>query len=523
MSLPHPFALALSGGGFRATAFHLGVLKRLNELGLLRQVDIISSVSGGSIAAACWVHWQATKGDTLTDPGQWNEFEQSMITLMRNGLRERLIRRGLGIPWILLFATVNLILHFFSGVSSVWSLAGVLFATFVTAYVYWHYISSILLEKAYDSYIFKGHKLADLTYLNKTPDSSRYWPRILINATLLNTGANLVFTAPHTAKGPEWERLWEGIDQKPMNVNIPIFLQEALKDRQPLPMPTDISLARAVAASSAIPGVFTPITMRSPFFRHSLLFPTLAVFRHRFFRIADGGIRDNQGTGVLLDLRCRAVIASDAARTIQPRSLPSSWQLIPVGRGVIFRSQEITYERARQLGYDLLKARHGLYRLLSYSKEPPSSKNAKGPITAESAEDQAYENQALEANIFIELNPRPRFWIPDAQRLPDELIPYVAAIRTDLNRFSAIEVSALMFHGYTVIDHSIRTHQPDWIPQHAPDLNFHSVVKEVDIHGNQLTAEEHILRYHLHLAASDSRSSLARLLRRILYRWRRSG
>jgi NTE family protein len=45
--------LALSGGGFRATLFHLGSLRRLNELGVLSKVDVITSVSGGSIMAAC--------------------------------------------------------------------------------------------------------------------------------------------------------------------------------------------------------------------------------------------------------------------------------------------------------------------------------------------------------------------------------------------------------------------------------------------------------------------------------------
>src|SRR5829696_2964959 len=45
-------ALCLSGGGFRAALFHLGALRRLNELRILSQVDVISSVSGGSIFAA---------------------------------------------------------------------------------------------------------------------------------------------------------------------------------------------------------------------------------------------------------------------------------------------------------------------------------------------------------------------------------------------------------------------------------------------------------------------------------------
>ena len=48
---PQLIGLALSGGGFRATLFHLGTLWRLNELGYLPKLDRISSVSGGSIGA----------------------------------------------------------------------------------------------------------------------------------------------------------------------------------------------------------------------------------------------------------------------------------------------------------------------------------------------------------------------------------------------------------------------------------------------------------------------------------------
>src|SRR5690348_7652855 len=55
-ALPKPqrqgIGLSLSGGGFRASLFHLGALRRLNELGILHQLDSISSVSGGSIINA---------------------------------------------------------------------------------------------------------------------------------------------------------------------------------------------------------------------------------------------------------------------------------------------------------------------------------------------------------------------------------------------------------------------------------------------------------------------------------------
>ena len=42
--------LALSGGGFRAAAFHLGVFEKLKELNLLDKIDLLTCVSGGSIA-----------------------------------------------------------------------------------------------------------------------------------------------------------------------------------------------------------------------------------------------------------------------------------------------------------------------------------------------------------------------------------------------------------------------------------------------------------------------------------------
>ena len=66
------FALALSGGGYRAALFHLGFLRRMNEIDLLRQVDAISSVSGGSIINAILAktseHWKAVSYTHLTLP-----------------------------------------------------------------------------------------------------------------------------------------------------------------------------------------------------------------------------------------------------------------------------------------------------------------------------------------------------------------------------------------------------------------------------------------------------------------------
>ena len=56
--------LALSGGGFRAAAFHLGTFTKLRELHLLDKIDVISCVSGGSIAGAFLAaNWDS--GDVL--------------------------------------------------------------------------------------------------------------------------------------------------------------------------------------------------------------------------------------------------------------------------------------------------------------------------------------------------------------------------------------------------------------------------------------------------------------------------
>jgi predicted acylesterase/phospholipase RssA len=59
-------ALCLSGGGFRASLFHLGSLRRLNEVGLLSQINTVTSVSGGSITNALLAkHWPRFTGGKI--------------------------------------------------------------------------------------------------------------------------------------------------------------------------------------------------------------------------------------------------------------------------------------------------------------------------------------------------------------------------------------------------------------------------------------------------------------------------
>jgi Patatin-like phospholipase len=51
-------ALCLSGGGYRAAAFHLGTIDMLNELGLLDNVKLLSTVSGGTFTGMSYAMWR---------------------------------------------------------------------------------------------------------------------------------------------------------------------------------------------------------------------------------------------------------------------------------------------------------------------------------------------------------------------------------------------------------------------------------------------------------------------------------
>jgi NTE family protein len=64
--------LCLSGGGFRAAAYHLGALRRLHELGLLSWFDEIRAVSGGSILAGFLANRSLQEGLALQDLA-WEE------------------------------------------------------------------------------------------------------------------------------------------------------------------------------------------------------------------------------------------------------------------------------------------------------------------------------------------------------------------------------------------------------------------------------------------------------------------
>jgi len=75
---PPKIALSLSGGGYRAAAFHLGVLSMLHRLDLLQHVRIISMVSGGSIIGGSYL---VSLKRNFSFPDFYDEFYQKLRTV----------------------------------------------------------------------------------------------------------------------------------------------------------------------------------------------------------------------------------------------------------------------------------------------------------------------------------------------------------------------------------------------------------------------------------------------------------
>ncbi|QDT65987.1 patatin-like phospholipase family protein [Calycomorphotria hydatis] len=89
--------LALSGGGFRATLFHLGVVRFLKDIGKLSEVTDIASVSGGSIFAAhLTLNWDRYTG---TDE-EFDEAIGEIVRFVQSDVRNYVVRRmPLQFPW----------------------------------------------------------------------------------------------------------------------------------------------------------------------------------------------------------------------------------------------------------------------------------------------------------------------------------------------------------------------------------------------------------------------------------------
>jgi predicted acylesterase/phospholipase RssA len=87
--------LALSGGGFRATLYHLGVIRFLRDSDLLSQVSHVTSVSGGSVLGAHLVmNWDRYCGSAE----EFDAAAEEILAFVSLDVRNRIMRRY---PWLL--------------------------------------------------------------------------------------------------------------------------------------------------------------------------------------------------------------------------------------------------------------------------------------------------------------------------------------------------------------------------------------------------------------------------------------
>jgi NTE family protein len=146
-------ALCLSGGGYRAMVFHLGVLIRLNEVGLLKKLTRVSSVSGGSIVAGMLgLQWKNLDFQN----GVANKLQSAVIDPIRQ-FAGKTIDADSVIGGIFLPGTIN-----------------------------------DRIVSAYKDYLFNEATLQDLP-------SDTEGPRFVINATNIQSGALWRFSKPFMA------------------------------------------------------------------------------------------------------------------------------------------------------------------------------------------------------------------------------------------------------------------------------------------------------------------------------------
>ena len=363
--------LALSGGGFRASIFHLGVIRRLEELGIMKDVDVISAVSGGSIIAAYYVCEMETRlrqveprlwEDTPTRVAVYEAIAADFMKAVDHNLRTRAL---VFTPFFhpILFVKTHILKAKRSGARSE------------------------LIQREYDKWFYDRDTIDQ--FPSVTPKQSKgtgpvlHGPQIVLNTTSLLTGERVSFSRDSNSAIAEMKR----------------------SNKNSLP------LSRVVGASSGVP----------------VLFPPTHIYGDM---LVDGGVADNQGIEALLTMDpCgtgaakQVLLVSDASCQLE------AIHTISAGESAVFaRVNDILQFQVRSKLID---------RLVQWRVDCP------------------LERYFAFTHLFLNLKDR-----GVTERLPAEMIPAVARIRTDLDQFSLVERDALMYHGYTLIDAQIRQYCP---------------------------------------------------------------
>lgn len=410
--------LALSGGGFRAALFHVGVLARMAELGLLEKVEVLSCVSGGSIVGAHYYlelkHLlESTPDDELTTDDYIEIVQRVAVTMLRavdRNMRTRVVNN----PWKNLKMAIRD-----------------------------DYSPSNRLGELLDTEVFSratgaprgGYHLHDMRIVpardrgDASPQSGdafrpkkHNWrrkhkvPILILNATSLNTGHGWQFTSK--GMGEPGETIESAIDS---NVRLRRSNFEHSRRRVPL--------GEAVAASAAVPGIFEPIGVDHLYVDH--------LQNDWRVRLVDGGVHDNQGVAALLELECDHVIVSDASGQVHSDRGPGQGAL-----SVPLRSNTILMQRIRGAQYSDLYTRTDAQQIESFAFVTMNA--GLDPIA-----------------ITPRFSPQDRSDRSEVDRCLQEFgirrgtQSRLADVRTDLDSFCELEAAALMTQGYVVSDRRV--------------------------------------------------------------------
>jgi NTE family protein len=266
--------LSLSGGGYRAAAFHLGTLNKLDEMGILDKVDVLSTISGGSITGAAW----------CLHEGDYKSFHSEMKKkLETKNVISYIFRSAVfigAVALVLAFLGTAIALSFTSYAPMLFLVLALL-VYILLRYQFRIFPVSKVIEQAYRKFFFGNKTLSQLC---------KDRPVIAIGSSNLETGRPFTFSQRKMSDS--------GYAAKP-RYEVPVRFKNE-----------KFPVARAVMASSCVPFAFTPIYIDSDFFEDP------ADTGRAKPVLVDGGVYDNQGIQKLTQNKssyeCDIIITSDA-------------------------------------------------------------------------------------------------------------------------------------------------------------------------------------------------------------------
>ncbi|WP_377600154.1 patatin-like phospholipase family protein [Paenibacillus gansuensis] len=263
--------LALSGGGYRASLFHLGVMARLADEGELKNVQALSTVSGGSIVGAFYYKLlceELQKDRILSEEDyRWlmKRVISEFVAVVQEDLRDRILITG-GISRLVPEAILKRLAGAVSKVVPALNPA-VLFDS--------------KLEQGMRALMFQHTVLSDLMVPPVHPGNVK--PELIMNTSILENGQPL-FLSTNTSSV-----LWRYNE-----TNHGLSAEEA----------RHLPLSKAAAASACVPGLFDPIAIP---------------FGDRMVHGVDGGVLDNLGGHAiqLIKQEGMSVLVSDASKPLR--------------------------------------------------------------------------------------------------------------------------------------------------------------------------------------------------------------